>query len=63
MDTWLGQSVEHATVDLGTVGSSTTLSIEITFLKTKIFKKENFSSPIVLLPSRVFSFSPKTDLW
>lgn len=29
-DAWLGQSAEHATVDLGVVGSSPTLGGEIT---------------------------------
>ena len=33
--TWLAQSVEHVTLDLGVMSSSPTLGIEITFLKKR----------------------------
>ena len=39
--TWLSQSVEHATPDLGVMSSSPMLGIEIT-LKNKIFKNNFF---------------------
>ena len=39
--TWLVQSVEHMTLDLSIVSSSPMLAVQITFLKSKIFKMED----------------------
>ena len=43
--TWLGQSVEHVTLDLEVVGSSPTLGTEIIFKKLNLKKKKQPQSP------------------